>query len=129
MVEKSPLLGEFDRTRRNVEAGDVGTEFGKNHRVLALTAADVENPLVVKIAHHPKAEFFRIERAGPTVSIDYGSFDRFQMLHIVLRPSIEELDLLGELSCNLHLRPPASRRWFACPCVRAARTRRRQRRA
>src|SRR6266478_2066007 len=123
MVQQRPLPGELDRTRRDVEAGDAGTEFGKNHRVLALTAADVEDRLVAQIARHPEAILFRIERAGPAISVEYGRFDRFQTLHIVLRPAIEEFNLLHEVSCDLHLRPPASRRCFACSSVRAARTR------
>src|SRR5207253_3416392 len=80
-----------------------GTESGEDHRVLALTAADVEDPLVVQSAHHPEAIFFRIEHAGPAVSVEHGGFDRFQQLPVVLRPAIEELGLLRELGWNLAL--------------------------
>src|SRR5207248_6982395 len=100
-VEQGPLLGEIDRTRRNVQAGDAGTEPGEDHRVLALAAADVEDRLVVQIAQHPEAIFFRIEHAGPAISVEHGRFDRFQKPPVVLRPAIEELGLLRALGWNL----------------------------
>src|SRR5207248_9556822 len=67
-VDRGALPRQLDGPGRHVESGHVRAEPGQDHRVLALSTADVENVVACEVAEDAEAVLLRVEQAGPAVS-------------------------------------------------------------